>query len=99
VVKVRLMSVFDVAMNVSKFSAFSCALIELGRLSSRGSVLMTFGSGLSLVGPSRFGMVGRAHEDSGRLGVITPCRGREGERLAARPFAGLRMSLEDIGGE
>jgi len=99
VVGVGLMSVFEVAMNVSEFSTFSCTLMEFGRFSSRGSVPTTFCSGLSLVGPSRFDMVGRAHEDSGRLEVTTPCRGREGERLAARPFAGLRMSLEDIGGE
>src|SRR5271154_5033977 len=51
VVRVRLMSVFDVAMTVSTFSTFSCTffsctLIELGRLSSRGSVPTTFCSDL-----------------------------------------------------
>jgi hypothetical protein len=99
VVKVRLASVFDVAMSVSKFSTFSCTLRELGRLSSRGSAPTTFCSDLSLVGPSKFDMAGRANEGSGMVEETTPCRGREGERLAARPFAGLRMSLEDIGGE
>jgi hypothetical protein len=94
-VEAMFMSGFDIVRDVSEFPT----LIELGRLDSRGSTLMTFCSALLLAAPSVFDIGGRSHEDSGMLDETAAGR-RGGERLVDRSSVGLlRISLGDRSGE
>lgn len=99
VLKVRFVSGFDVARNVSELSTVSCTLVELGCLNSCGSTPGPFRSDISLAASYMFDILGRSHEDSGMLDKAATCSGKEGEGVAARSLVELHISLEDRGGE